>query len=256
MDPTMWNYNELANMPSDNCVPYIFGCVDESAFNYDPIANTDNESCVPITPGCTDPNAFNFNPDANEEDFSCIEIVYGCTDPSAFNYDLLANTDNGSCEAIVEGCMDPIAHIDSYNPNANVDDGSCLYDAGCVGDPGDPYWLNDTCYAWVINVDDYCCNVGWGSECQKLYNYCNEEFSIGLDDLRDGEIIIYPNPTTDIVNIIAKNDIKIDVINLLGETISTIKNESRIDLSRFSNGMYVFNITYNNITIQHKVIKQ
>jgi hypothetical protein len=53
----------------------------------------------------------------------------------------------------------------------------------------------------------------------------------------------------------SKNDIKIDVINLLGETITTIENESRIDLSRFSNGVYIFNITYNNTLIQHKVIK-
>ena len=254
MDPTMWNYNESANMPSDNCVPYIFGCVDESAFNYDPIANTDNESCVPITPGCTDPAAFNYDLDANIEDFSCIEIIYGCTDDLAFNFDSLANTDNGACIESLEGCTDIMA--DNYESYYNIDDGSCLYDAGCVGDPGDPYWLNDTCYAWVISVDNYCCNSGWGDECSKLYDYCNEEFSIGLNDLREDEIIIYPNPTTNIINITAKKDIRIDVTNLLGETITTIENKNQIDLSRFSDGVYIFNITYNNIIIQHKVIKQ
>ena len=163
-------------------------------------------------------------------------------------------TDNGSCIEVVEGCMDQSAY--NYNISANVHDSvSCLYDAGCVTGAGNPYWLNDPCYAWVISVDNYCCNSGWGDECSKLYDYCNEEFSIGLNDLREDEIIIYPNPTTDIVNITAKKDIRIDVTNLLGETITTIENDNQIYLSRFSNGMYIFNITYNIIKVQHKNIK-
>ena len=144
----------------------------------------------------------------------------------------------------------------NYDIFVNLEDGSCLYDCGCVGEPGEPYWLNDTCYAWVLSVDVSCCVHSWDATCIKLYNYCSEEYSVGLDDLRDDEILIYPNPTTDIVNITAKKDIKIDVTNLLGETITTIENENQIDLSRFSNGMYIFNITYNNIKVQHKVIKQ
>ena len=254
MDPTMWNYNEQANTESDNCIPFIFGCTDSTAFNFDPIANTDNESCIPVTPGCTDPNAFNYNPDANTEDFSCIDVILGCTDPEALNYDSFANTDNGSCIETLEGCTDASAF--NYNPIANFENGSCLYDAGCITGPGNPYWLNDSCYAWVIVVDPNCCNLGWDEKCQSLYDYCNEEFSIGLDDLRDNEILIYPNPTTDIINITAKNDIKIDVINLLGEIIITIENQDQIDLSQYSNGLYILDITYNNIKIQHKIIKK
>ena len=33
---------------------------------------------------------------------------------------------------------------------------ACLYDAGCITGPGNPYWLNDDCYAWVISIDPYC----------------------------------------------------------------------------------------------------
>jgi len=254
MDPTMWNYNENANTESDNCIPYIFGCTDITAFNWDPVANTDNESCVPFIYGCTDPNAFNFDPLANTEDFSCVNIILGCTDPNALNYNPEANTEDFSCIDILEGCMDPLAY--NYDPIVNVDNGGCLYDAGCIGGPGNPYWLNDSCYAWVIVVDPNCCNLGWDEKCQSLYDYCSEEFSIGLDDLRDDEILIYPNPTTDIINITAKNDIKIDVINLLGEIIITIENQDQIDLSQYSNGLYILDITYNNIKIQHKIIKR
>lgn len=254
MDPTMWNYNENANTESDNCIPYIFGCTDITAFNWDPVANTDNGSCIPVLYGCTDPNAFNFDPLANTEDFSCVDIILGCTDPSALNYNPEANTEDFSCIDILEGCMDPLAY--NYDPVVNVDNGGCLYDAGCIGGPGNPYWLNDSCYAWVIVVDPSCCNLEWDEKCQSLYDYCSEEFSIGLDDLRDDEILIYPNPTTDIINIAAKNDIKIDVINLLGEIIITIENQDQIDLSQYSNGLYILDITYNNIKIQHKIIKK
>jgi hypothetical protein len=234
-------------------VPFIFGCTDPTAFNYDPVANTDNESCIPVTPGCTDPNAFNYNPDANTENFSCIDVVLGCTDPEALNYDSNANTDNESCIETLEGCTDANAY--NYNPIANFENGSCLYDAGCVTGPGNPYWLNDSCYAWVITVDPNCCNYQWDIKCEGLYDYCSEEFNIGLDDLNEDEILIYPNPTPGIINIMAKNNIKVNIINLLGEIILTVENQNQIDLSQYSNGIYTLDILYNNLKIQHKVIK-
>ena len=68
-------------------------------------------------------------------------------DSTALNYDSTANTDNGSCMAVVEGCMDQAAF--NYNGSAYVNDSSsCLYDAGCITGPGNPYWFNDPCYAW------------------------------------------------------------------------------------------------------------
>ena len=249
-----WNYQPLANLnDSESCL--YFGCMDSLADNYDPIANVELEgTCFTTILGCTDPDAFNYNEEANVDDFTCIDVVFGCIDSLALNYNVSANVNDGSCVEIIQGCMDSEAY--NYDISVNLEDGSCLYDCGCVGEPGEPYWLNDTCYAWVLSVDVSCCVHSWDATCIKLYNYCSEEYSVGLDDLRDDEILIYPNPTTDIVNITAKKDIKIDVTNLLGETITTIENENQIDLSRFSNGMYIFNITYNNIKVQHKVIKQ
>jgi hypothetical protein len=113
----------------------------------------------------------NYNPEANTEDFSCIAFIYGCMDNLALNYDPLANTDNGSCIEVVMGCMDPNAY--NYEPIANVNDTlSCLYDAGCITGAGFPYWLNDECYAWVIEVDEYCCENEWDNICQLTYDYC------------------------------------------------------------------------------------
>jgi len=113
---------------------------------------------------------------ANTEDFSCIPFVYGCMDSTALNYDSLANTDNESCITIVEGCMDQSAY--NYDDVANVHDSiSCLYAANCTTGPGNPYWLNDPCYAWVLEVDDYCCENAWDTICQSTYDYCDGSWS-------------------------------------------------------------------------------
>ena len=172
-DPTMFNYDQLANVDNGSCIPFVYGCTDSTMFNYNPLANATNNSipCVPFIYGCTDPSALNYDQQANTEDFSCIAFVYGCMDSLALNYNALANTDNGSCISIVVGCMDQTAY--NYNANANVDDPlSCLYSAGCITGDSIPYWLNDPCYAWVIDIDEYCCENEWDTVCQATYNYC------------------------------------------------------------------------------------
>ena len=170
-DPTMFNFDVNANTDDGGCEPYVFGCTDSTMFNYNPLANADNSSCTPFILGCTDPSMLNYNPLSNTEDFSCIEFVYGCMDVMALNYDSLANTENNSCVTVVEGCMDLNAY--NYLIEANVSDNNCLYDAGCITGPGLPYWLNDPCYAWVISVDDYCCDNEWDDICQLTYDYCD-----------------------------------------------------------------------------------
>ena len=171
-DPTMFNFNQLVNTDDGSCLPYVFGCTDSTQFNYNPLANADNSSCTPFILGCTDPSMLNYDPLSNTEDFSCIAFAYGCMDETAINYDPMANTDNNSCIALVEGCMDPAAF--NYSGLVNYSDSaSCLYSANCISGDGTPYWLNDPCYAWVISVDDYCCDNEWDAICQLTYDYCD-----------------------------------------------------------------------------------
>ena len=58
--------------------------------------------------------------------------VYGCTDPTAINFDPNATVDDGSCIATVYGCMDNTAF--NYNPLANTNDPNdpCCYVSGCT----------------------------------------------------------------------------------------------------------------------------
>jgi hypothetical protein len=171
INPTQFNYDSTANTNDGTCIPYIYGCTDSTMFNYNPLANADNNSCAPYVFGCTDPSMLNYDPLSNTENFTCIEFLYGCMDSLALNYDSLANTENQSCIAIVNGCMDLNAY--NYLVEANVGDSSCLYAASCSTGPGIPYWLNDPCYVWVIDVDNYCCENEWDEICQLTYNYCD-----------------------------------------------------------------------------------
>ena len=224
IDPTMFNFNVNANTDDGGCEPYVFGCTDSIMFNYNPLANSDNSSCIPFISGCTDPSMLNYNPEANTEDFSCIAYIYGCMDNTALNYDSLANTDNGSCIEVVMGCLDPEAY--NYEPTANVNDSlSCLYNASCITGAGNPYWLNDECYAWVISVDDYCCENEWDTICQATYDYC------------DGTWV---GPLLTRVQV---NKKLIMITDLLGRPTKEIKNQ------------LLFYI-YNNGSVEKKLIKQ
>jgi len=254
-DPLMFNYDPLANTDNGNCEPYVYGCTDSTMFNYNPLANADNNSCTSYIYGCTDPSMLNYNALANTEDFTCIPFVYGCMDSTALNYDSLANTDNESCITIVEGCMDQSAY--NYNISANVHDSvSCLFAAPCTTGPGNPYWLNDACYAWVISVDDYCCENEWDNICQLTYDYCDSTYTgpIPTRESLEDVLIVYPNPTSGKINI--NKNVDINVFNYIGDMIISKQNVNVLDVSKISSGMYNLQIMYNNKIINRKIIKK
>ena len=203
-NPIALNYNPLANTDDGSCINIVYGCTDSTMFNYNSLANVDNNSCTPYVYGCTDPSALNYNSTANTEDFSCISYIYGCTDSTALNYDSLANTENGSCVEVVQGCMDPSAFNYSELANNN-DSASCLYSANCITAPGEPYWLNDLCYAWVLEVDDYCCQNEWDEICQLTYNHCEDGWAGPLPKRMIKKLIM--------------------ITDLLGRPVNTINNE-------------------------------
>ncbi len=253
-DPTMFNFDPLANTDDGSCIPFIYGCMDPIMFNYDPNVNTDNGSCIPFIYGCTDSTQYNFDPTANTDNGSCIPYIYGCTDNTALNFNILANTLDNSC-CYIGGCTDVSAY--NYDPTANVSDTTaCLYDAGCYGGPGIPYWLNDGCYAWVIDVDNYCCTNDWDVSCQSMYNYCELGWPTSLENLSTLGIRVYPNPAQDIVNIDTRLNIKVELYNITGELILKEENCKRINMSDFPSGIYHVIIIYQEKRFINKIIKQ
>ena len=278
-NPLAFNYNPNANIDDGGCISFIYGCTDPSAFNYDSLANTDNGTCIPVVFGCTDTTMFNYNPLANTDNGSCIAYLYGCTDPLALNYNASANTldnsccyiggctdstatnfnpdacyDDNSCIAIIEGCTDFYAY--NYNIQANTEDGSCVYDAECITGPGNPYWLNDQCYAWVIQVDRYCCDTDWDNVCQLTYDYCYTGWTGNLPPARlEGEqILVYPNPAQD--KIYVNEKVNLEMFNVLGDIIVSGKDINVLDISKINPGMYILRITYNKQTYIRNIIKK
>jgi hypothetical protein len=262
-DPTSFNYNPSANTENGSCIPKVYGCIDSTMWNYNPLANTDNGSCIPYIYGCMDPGSFNYNPLANTNqvsatDFSnpCIPTIYGCTDSTALNYDPNANTDNGTCIPPIVGCTDPTAY--NYNPDANVPDStSCLYDAGCIDGPGNPYWLNDPCYAWVIDVDNYCCTNSWDPDCQALYDYCAIANNLlNIDEIGFNSIIVYPNPTKDFLNIKTNLNITYTLYDFTGKVLIENSKERVLDISSLPNSIYFLSIKHHDKIFNKRIIKE
>ena len=145
--------------------------------------------------------------------------------------------------------MDPAAY--NYNELANEAASNCLYAADCVTGPGNPYWLNDMCYAWVIQADPYCCDEGWDATCQQTYNYCE---ATGIQSILAGDdLVVYPNPVGDILSI--NKNVDIDVFDSTGRIVISEINTNAIDASLWAPGTYTIRIVWNNRTIIKKVIK-
>ena len=252
MDEAALNYNPEANTELDgSCVDVVLGCMSELAFNFNSNANVDDGSCIAYSYGCTDPFAFNYDSIANTDDGGCIEVINGCTDTTALNYNIVANTDNGSCIYPLPGCTDPTA--ENYNISANVPDSSCYYSAGCYA--GDVYYIPNECFEWVIVVDPFCCDNTWDNTCQELYTYCEEGWT-GPTDLLEyrNELLIYPNPTSDYININKKVDAR--VFDSIGRLVMSTDNTNTLDMSMFDPGIYYIVFSYNNIKINKKIIKK
>ena len=277
-----WYTYEIDLYCGNTCEEFAYGCLDETAFNFNPSSNTEDGSCY-YQPGCTQAGYLEFYTQGFEADFdngSCQTlVVFGCIDNIACNYDSEANLDNEGCLYADEGydcegfCLDDLdldgicdeneilgctnQNAWNYNPEATDDDEGCLYDAGCISGPGEPYWLNDGCFAWVIDVSPSCCNSSWTDGCQELYNYCDENNAItGMIEYGENEIIVFPNPTNDIVNVASNLQINAIIYNTIGQSVLEIPNVKQIDMSGFESGIYNLILTHNELQFVKKIIKQ
>ena len=252
MDEEAFNYDPEANVELEgSCIDVIEGCMDDDAFNYNPNANVDNGTCIPVIFGCVDPSAFNYCDTCNTDNGSCIPTINGCTDTTAINYNAIANTDNGTCIYPLPGCTDPTAI--NYNAEANIADSSCYYSAGC--NSGDVYYIPDPCFEWVIEVDPYCCDDQWDGACYDLYNYCQDGWTGPTSIIdRSNDLVIYPNPTSDYININKTVDIKI--FDSIGKLVLSVEKTNTLNISKIKAGIYNTIIKHNNRVINKKIIKQ
>ena len=119
---------------------------------------------------------------------------------------------------------------------------------------GDVYYVPNECFEWVIDVDNYCCDIAWDEQCEYLYEYCVDGWSgpTDIQNLRSEMFNIYPNPTKNSVFFTGIVDVK--VYDIRGMLIMDKKQVNSIQLT--INGLYLLEIKYKGMTIMSKINKQ
>lgn len=84
--------------------------------------------------------------------------------------------------------------------------------------------------------------------------YDSDLLSINKESISKKELLIYPNPTTGVFDVIINQQIKtIEIKNILGEQIYSTK-ESKIDLSIYSKGVYIVEVTTSKGFFKEKLV--
>ena len=89
----------------------------------------------------------------------------------------------------------------------------------------------------------------------KIYN----QSPVGTEviEQEQSEVILYPNPASDIVNCISDQEIEeIKVFSLSGLCLKTILNSNEIDISQFKSGVYLIQLKTNSGIEVQKLLKQ
>jgi len=69
-------------------------------------------------------------------------------------------------------------------------------------------------------------------------------------------IVVYPNPTKNVITIETRLEIEIEVYDMMGRLLIEEENTKRLDLSNLSKGLYNLSIIYNNKRHSKQIIKQ
>jgi hypothetical protein len=102
----------------------------------------------------------------------------------------------------------------------------------------------------------YCVAPVYPFECN-LDDECFETpINTGIKDYKDN-IMIYPNPASNVVNITGTGIVNVKIFNNLGQLILTQHNTNTINVSGLQTGIYLLSIeTLTKTTIQKKIIIQ
>jgi xyloglucan-specific exo-beta-1,4-glucanase len=91
------------------------------------------------------------------------------------------------------------------------------------------------------------------------YQIQNLPLGTEIPELNENNLVIYPNPVANILNIAINNNFtqveSIEILTVTGQRIYTPK-EATVDISNWSNGLYIIKvITTNGKSISKKVVK-
>jgi hypothetical protein len=172
------------------------------------------------------------------------DAVLACMDDTMFNYNPNANIDDGSCIPFIYGCTDTFSL--NFDTIANTDDGSCIpIVLGCT----DSLALN---YNSQANTDDGSCQYPTDTT--------------GIKDLNQAKLFsIQPNPGQDIVAVQLNSfdqqgSYTLSLSDLAGRQVALYQLSSDnllIDISDLASGLYEFILFDKGMAIDYqKLIKE
>lgn len=91
-----------------------------------------------------------------------------------------------------------------------------------------------------------------------VYMQGKSNSTLGIKDVKTIDVNIYPNPTSDFVNIKSEAEVvSVAVFSADGKKLTETYKTNAIDLSSYSTGVYFLNIVLKNgITFKHKIIRK
>ena len=133
-----------------------------------------------------------------------------------------------------------------------------FYISNCVDPVIETYnllGLESECFAWVIDVSPSCCNSEWADGCQTIYNYCDENTVTNIEEFSETQIIVFPNPSRDFINIACNLRINAVLYNSTGQLVLEETDVKQLDLSQFEAGVYNLILIHNNLRFTKKIVK-
>lgn len=84
------------------------------------------------------------------------------------------------------------------------------------------------------------------------------DLATGISENNETGTAIYPNPATDVLNIISENNInKVEIFNVQGQLVKAANgNVNSLSISDMNNGIYFVRVTTDKGTATHKLIKK
>ena len=89
-----------------------------------------------------------------------------------------------------------------------------------------------------------------------MYDYCQQGWPTSIEDISSLGIVVFPNPTQNILTIETRLQIKIEVYDIMGKLLIEEENTKRLDLSDLANGLYNLSIIYEDKRYSKQIIKQ
>ncbi len=121
---------------------------------------------------------------------------------------------------------------------------------------GDSYYCGDPNGSWASASGQWATMPDMGYEVTwAIRATTGDNPSVGIDNVVNANINLYPNPTTGMVNIEAENFMNATVIDMTGRVVMTTE-ATTFDISNLTKGVYMVRINTANGTATQKIVKK